>query len=91
MGEGFVRFKKQNLIDAVVRSLLVCFTAALLVIGAFLILVKQGVFDFEVTYFVLIGVAFGLLLGCATFFVVHLSDVRLARKLDRELSLNEKE
>ncbi len=90
MGEGFARFKRQFLIDAIVKSCLVFIGVALLVIGTFLIVIEKSEIDFDVAYAVLIGIASGLLLGIGTFFVFHLSGKRLAKRLDKIFGLNEK-
>lgn len=90
MGEGFVRLKKLNLVDALVKAILVFLSVTLLVVATFLIVIHQSNSDFKALYAILIGVAAGLLLGLLTFFVFHLSDKRLAERLDRGLGLNEK-
>lgn len=90
MGEGFIRLKKINLIDALVKALLVFVSVTLLVVATFLIVIHQSDSGFKVVYAILIGVASGLLLGLLTFFVFRLSDKRLAERLDRGLGLKEK-
>lgn len=90
MGEGFVRFKKKYLIDALVKALLVGFTAAMLVVAAFLMVISFGKVDFEILYSVLIGITAGLLLGLGSFFIFKMNDKRLAKRLDKDLGLNEK-
>ena len=90
MGNEYARFKKQFLIDAVVKSLLVFLSTSLLIIAAFLIVIGKAGLDFEIAYAILIGVAFGLLLGFGSFFAFHLNEKRLAVRLDKIFNLNEK-
>ncbi|MBQ7226253.1 MAG: hypothetical protein IJX02_06630 [Clostridia bacterium] len=90
MGEGFKRLKKGYLIDALVKSLLVFLSAALLVVATFLIVIRQSEFDIEIYACVLIGIAFGLLLGLTTFLILNPRDKRLAKRLDKKYGLGEK-
>lgn len=90
MGKAFKRFKKLFLVDAIVKSVLACVAVSLLVIATFLLVIDGASLNFEVTYVVIIGLASGLLLGTVTFLVFHLSDKRLAKKLDKLFGLNEK-
>ncbi len=90
MGEGFIRLKKINFIDALVKALLAFVSVTLLVVATFLIVIHQSNSDFKVLFAILIGVASGLLLGFLTFFIFRLSDKRLAERLDRGLGLKEK-
>ncbi len=90
MGEGFKRYGRLYLIDAIVKALLVCISASLLIVATFLIVIDKGVIDFQILYASLIGVGSGLLLGLVTFLLSFKGDKRLARLLDEKLGLNEK-
>lgn len=90
MGEGFKRYKRLYLIDSIVKALVVCISASLLVVATFLIVIDKGVIDFQMLYASFIGVGSGLLLGLVTFLLSFKGDKRLARHLDGKLGLNEK-
>jgi len=90
MGEGFKRFKRLYLADAIIKALLVCISASLLIVATFLIVIDKGVIDFQVLHASLVSVGSGLLLGLVTFLLSFKGDKRLARLLDERLGLNEK-
>ena len=90
MGDGFTRFKKKYFIDALVKSLLVGFALSMLVVAAFLTVITFGGVDFKIVYAVLIGAVAGLLFGTGLFFLLRMNDKRLAKRLDKDLGLNEK-
>ena len=90
MGEGFGRFRKKYLIDAIVKAVLAFFSVALLIVGAFLIVIAKDKLEFNIAYAVLIALASGLLLGLLTFFLSYPYHKRLAKRLDKELGLKEK-
>lgn len=90
MGEGFKRFKKKYFLSALLKAILSGLSAALLVVATFLLVIKFGKFDFDFVYSLLIGVAVGLLTGLILFFVLHLNDKGVAKKLDKTLGLKEK-
>ncbi len=90
MGEGFFRFRKKYLIDAIVKACLTFFNITLLIIGAFLIVIAKAKLEFNIAYAVLIALASGLLLGLLIFFISFPYHKRLAKRLDKELELKEK-
>ena len=90
MGEGFGRFRRKYLVDAIVKSALTFFSVALLIVGAFLIVIAKANLEFNIAYAVLIALASGLLLGLLVFFLSYPCNKRLAKKLDKELELKEK-
>ncbi|MBO4982738.1 MAG: hypothetical protein J6D23_01650 [Clostridia bacterium] len=90
MGESFKRFKKKYVLDAVIKAILTGICAVLLVVATFLIVTTLKKLDFNMVYAVLTGVAFGLLLGLGTFFVLKPNDKKLAKKLDNTYGLREK-
>lgn len=90
MGDSFKRFKKKYVIDAAIKALITGVSAILLVIATFLIVTALKKLDFNIIYAILIGVAFGLLLGLGTFFILKPNDKKLAKKLDDTYGLREK-
>ena len=90
MGEGFKRFKRLYMIDAVAKALFMCFGASLLIVATFLIVIDKGIIDFQILHASLIGVGSGLLLGLVTFLLSYKGDKRLAKALDERLGLKEK-
>jgi len=90
MGEGFGRFRKKYLIDAIVKATLAFFSITLLVVGAFLIVIAKDKMEFDIAYAVLIALASGLLLGIITFFASFPYHKRLAKRLDKDMDLKEK-
>ena len=90
MGEGFRRFKRLYLVDAIVKALVACISVSLLVVATFLIVIGKGVIDFQILYASSIGIGSGLLLGLVTFLLSYKRGKRLARFLDEKLELNEK-
>ena len=90
MSEGFNRFKRKYFLEALLKSVLTGVSIALLVIATFLLVIKLGEIDFELLFGVLIGVAVGLLTGLVLFFILHLDDAEVAKRLDKELALKEK-
>lgn len=91
MGEGFKRLKRLYLMDAILKAFLVFAGAALLVVATFLIVIDRSADSSGFTfYYALIGIGVGLLLGLGTFFIFFKGERSLARKLDKQLGLNEK-
>lgn len=90
MGEGFKRFKRQFLIETIIKSVLSGIALSLTVTAVLLILDGYEWISLLLAYILLIGVSSGILLGLALFFLLWRSDIKIARKIDRRYGLNEK-
>lgn len=90
MGEEFLKFKKKYFKSALVRALLLGISVTSLVVAIFLFVINFGKVDIGIPLAILVGVALGLLSGLISFFVLHVNDKGVAKKLDSELGLGEK-
>ena len=90
MGEGLLRFKRENLVNALVKAVLVFLSVALLVVATFLLVAWLTDGDVNLVLPIVIGVGAGLLLGALTFYIFFLSERRLVKSLDKRFSSREK-
>jgi len=90
MEAGFKKFKKRNIMQAVVKSLVLGVPLALLVVGALLLIFKLGGVDFHFAYYILIGAVVAVL-SCGGFFALFKkNDKKLAEELDESYNLGER-
>ncbi len=90
MGEGFRKFKRKVVFDALVKSVLVALSLGLTVFGGLFLLSKREVVGWSGGLCAVVGGGVSLLAGAICYLLFKPSDKRLARRLDRELALNEK-
>lgn len=90
MSEAFLRFKKRALIIRTLRSLLFGFSVGFFVYGGLRILLTFEVVGLSASLLLLIGAMAAISVGTLVFFVFGVSDRSLARRLDNELSLDER-
>lgn len=89
MGQGYKKFKRRMLRAALWRSILSGATLALCVFAVLFVLYKRLILPLSPLLAAAIGAGAGLLLGAVLFVLLFPYKKRLARKLDRELSLRE--
>lgn len=90
MGEGFLKFKRQLTLHALIKGLSVGISVGLTAFGSLFLLSKREVIALELLFCVLIGVGAFLATGAAVYFIFAPTEKRLAKRLDKELVFNEK-
>lgn len=90
MGETFKKLKKQHLISAIIKSAIGGASFGLLVTGIVLLALKLAKVQINPAFYVLIAVGCTLALGGGLFLLLRPTDVKIAKKLDKEYGLNEK-
>ena len=89
MGKGYQKFRKRMLLASLWRSLLPGFSLALAVFAVLFVLYKRMILPFSPLAAAGIGAGAGFALAAVLFAALFPYKKRLARKLDRELSLRE--
>ncbi len=90
MGENFIKFKKRALIIRLLKSILAGISLGLFVFSVLFLLPKLKLLTSRPNLFIIISVTSGLVFAVAMFFLLRLSDKRLARKLDGTFKLDER-
>ena len=90
MGENFIKFKEKAFKIRLFKSIASAASLGLFVTGLLILLHKLELIGIMPFASAAIGFGAGLCLGCALFFILASSDIELARRLDKELSLDER-
>ncbi len=90
MGKGFLKFKNHFVKSALVKSVLFALSCSLLFTSAWVLFMKLTAENVSFVTALLIALLSALLCGALMLAFTLPRDKRLAKKLDRELSLNEK-
>ena len=90
MSNEFNRIKKRFLIEAIIKSAACALSAGLFAVGAVLLGLKLGDSAINAGYYVLIGLGAAFAAGAPVFFLLRPSNVKIARRLDKEHGLNER-
>ncbi len=90
MDSAFLKFKRKTVVDALIKSLIIGISLGLMAFGALFLLSKREVIGLHLAFCILIGVGVALVGGGLSFWLFVPNDKRLAKRLDKELSLNEK-
>lgn len=90
MGENFQKIKKKSLHGAIIKSVVCGVSFGLFAVGAILLTLKLVGIPLAFYYYLLIGLGGALLCGGLAFLLFKPSDVKLAKKLDKEYGLKEK-
>lgn len=75
---------------AALKSVAYALSAGLVTVGVLLLLIKRGLLEMQNAHAILIAVGATLLVGLPLFFILRPGERRVARRLDRELSLGER-
>lgn len=90
MGDNFKKFKSKILTEVLIKSLIVGFSIGAAATGTVLLICKSQGVSLDVYWYVLMGLGLFAAIACAVFFAARPSDIRIAKRLDEELGLNEK-
>ena len=93
MEKNFLRLKTKYVLMTVLKSVIFGLSCGLLAVGAVLLPLKLKSINIHFGFYILIGVGAALLFGGALFgilFKLRLSDVSIAKKLDKDYKLNER-
>jgi hypothetical protein len=89
MSTSFEKFKKENLIKAIIISAVLGVFCSLFVAGLVLLILKLCVINISWLYYCLIGVVVAAVVGGGMFLLLKPNDKKLAKKLDKDYNLNE--
>ena len=90
MGKNFVRFKRKALTICLVKSVLLGLAVGALLAGGLLLLSNFEILQLKPIASLLIGLGGALSAGTGGYFLLRISDKKLARRLDEEFALQEK-
>ncbi|MBQ8229443.1 MAG: hypothetical protein IJZ32_01960 [Clostridia bacterium] len=90
MTENFSKFKRKHQIVRILKSLMAGVALGAFFGGIFLIASKSNFVGFCPIFALLIGAGVFLLSGTAVYFILHISDKKLAQDLDERFALQEK-
>lgn len=90
MSEEFVKIRKKRFVTAVLQSVGFGVSAGLFFAGALLLALKLSEIEIHFGYYILAGCVAALLVGGLLFLILRPTDVKIAKRLDRDYSLSEK-
>ena len=90
MNEDFIKIKKQCLWEALIKSAAIGLSAALLVVGVFLLAFGLAEIDLHWAVYIAIGVVIFAAGGGIAYFFLRPTDIKVAKRYDKEFSLNER-
>jgi hypothetical protein len=90
MSASFEKFKKENLIKAIIISAVLGVFSGLFMAGLVLLILKLCTINISWFFYVIIGVVVAAAVGGVTYFVLKPNDKKLAKKLDEEYNLGER-
>lgn len=90
MNEQFRKFKNKMLRHAVIESVVAGLVAGLIVVAAILLPVSLNFIQINIGIYFAAGIGAAVAVGGVTFLIVRPSDKKVARRLDKDLALNEK-
>lgn len=90
MGESFNKLKKQALLAAILKSITVGLSSALLTVGVLLLAFKLGSVGFHWALYIPVGLGVALITGGPCFIFLRPTDKKIAKTYDAEYGLNEK-
>ena len=90
MNEEFKKFKNRILRHAIIESVVAGLAAGLIVVAAILLPLSLNFIYINAGIYVAAGVGTALVVGGVTFLLLRPNDKKVARRLDRDLALNEK-
>lgn len=90
MGEGFKKFKKKFLLNAIIKSAVCGLSFGLFAVGAVLLTLKLVGIPLQAGYYVLIALSAAILCGGISFLLFKPTDKKIAAKLDTKYALNER-
>lgn len=90
MSESFEKLKHKHLLEAVIKSVICGVSCGLFAVGVVLLALKLSGIDLHFGFYILIGAAVAAGSGTGLFFVFRPTDVKSAKRIDKEYGLNEK-
>ena len=90
MDESFKKLKRQFLKNAVIKSAVCGVSFGLLVTGIILLSLKLAKVEINPAFYVLIAAGCAFALGFGLFALLRPTDVKIAKKLDKDYGLNER-
>ena len=90
MNDDFKKFKRKIILHAVIESVITGLAAGLIVVAAMLLPFTLTGISVNIGVYIGAGVSIFVIVGGLTFLVQRPTDKRIARRLDSELSMNEK-
>ncbi|MDE7168226.1 MAG: hypothetical protein K2O28_05185 [Clostridia bacterium] len=90
MSESFEKLKHKHLLEAVIKSVICGVSCGLFAVGVVLLALKLSGVDLHFGFYILIGAAVAAGSGTGLFFVFRPTDVKSAKRIDKEYGLNEK-
>lgn len=90
MNDQFKKFKRKILLHAIIESVVAGFAAGLIVVAAMLLPLSLNGIYINAGIYVGAGVGLFVVVGLLSFLIQRPTDKKVARRLDRDLALNEK-
>lgn len=90
MQEGFLKFKKRILLESLLKSIIIGLFPSLIIFSILLLYSKISKSDYNILYIILISLGLFIIIFGITFIITKPTNIKVARRLDRQLNLNEK-
>ena len=92
MGEHFNKFKKKLILEAIIKSILIGCSSAIALTGAVIIIAWLYKVDVQkdLYLYIIAGVLLMILFTAALFLIFKPSNIKAAKRMDRQLDLDEK-
>lgn len=90
MDNNFNKFKNKIIIETLIKCFAYAFCLSVISFFSVFLLIKLNITDFNLLYLVLIAIGELILVGGVLFLIFKPSKMKIAKRIDKELNLNEK-
>ncbi len=88
--ESFIKFKKKIILELLIKCVIIAISVGLISFSIPYIIIKVKNIEFNIIYLIIISLAIMLLLFGLLFMIFKPNNKKIAKRLDKELNLNEK-
>ena len=90
MGEGFNKFKRKIIVEVLIKTIAMGISLALIGVAISLFCTKINAIKMNPLFHFLIGIGVFILSSGISFWILFPSELKIAKRLDKDLALNEK-
>lgn len=90
MQESFLKFKKRILLESLLKSIIIGLFPSLIIFSTLLLYSKISKSDYNILYIILISLGVFIIIFGITFIITKPTNIKVAKRLDKQLNLNEK-
>lgn len=90
MKDGFIKFKKKILFEAIIKSIIIGFCFGLISFSVPYLVIKIKGIEFNLLFLILIALGVFIIIGGLVFLIKLPTKMKVAKRIDKELGLKEK-